>query len=161
MRNNHFKILRAIIRQELEILKKLTENCQEYYVEKKENIDNSINLRVLGSFLHDFYTAIEKIFREIAKDVDGELPNGSSWHSSLLERMNLEIPTIRKKVINNELKIILYDYLRFRHIFRNIYGFELNWDKMGHLIVSLEGTYEKFRVQIEKFLDFLENITTN
>ncbi len=72
--------------------------------------------------------------------------------------MNLEIPSIRKQVIDNDLKEILYDYLRFRHIFRNVYGFKLNWDKIGHLVKSIESTQKKIDKQITNFLEFLDDI---
>ena len=72
--------------------------------------------------------------------------------------MSLNIANIRKNVINEDLKEILYDYLRFRHIFRNVYGFKLNWDKMGHLVKSIESTHKTTNKQITEFLEFLEKM---
>jgi len=53
---------------------------------------------------------------------------------------------------------ILYDYLRFRHIFRHLYGFELEWKKMSYLINSIQDTYEMVNMQLKKFISFLEKI---
>ena len=158
MGENHFTILREEIKQELISLKQLTEECTDFYKSNKMNIDTSANLRVIGSILHDFYTCIEKIFQKIAINIDDELPSDSSWHITLLDRMTLEMPKIRKRVINDDLKEILYDYLRFRHIFRNVYGFKLNWDKMGYLVKALESTQKKFDNQINDFFKFLDEI---
>ena len=158
MGENHLKIIKAEILQELQVLKDLSKDCVKFYEKNKNNLENSYNLRVLGSILHDFYTCIEKIFRNIAIKIDEEIPSGPSWHSNLLERMNLSIPTIREKVIDADLKNTLYDYMRFRHIFRNVYGFELNWDKMGHLVVSIDNAYKDFKSQIQKFLSFLDQV---
>ncbi len=55
-----------------------------------------LDLRSLGSILHDFYTAIEDIFELIAGDVNGNLPQDSRWHKRLLHLMTLEIPLILK-----------------------------------------------------------------
>lgn len=74
--------------------------------------------------------------------------------------MNLEIPSIRKQVIDDNLKEELYDFLRFRHIFRNIYGFKLNWDKMENLVKGINSTQEKLNSQILNFLEFLDKVNT-
>lgn len=160
MEETRFKILKAEIKQELISLKQLTQEFVEFFESNKAEINTSTNLRVLGSILHDFYTCIEKIFRKIAVSIDEDLPSDASWHSTLLDRMNLEIPSIRKQVIDDNLKEELYDFLRFRHIFRNIYGFKLNWDKMENLVKSINSTQEKLNSQILNFLEFLDKVNT-
>ena len=122
------------------------------------NLNKSSNLRIIGSILHDYYTCIEKIFRKIAKEVDGELPSGSAWHMNLLDRMELSIESIRINVICNKTKVILSDYLRFRHIFRNVYGFQLDWDKLKHLVENLEENTLLFQKDISDFIIFLKKL---
>ena len=112
-------------------------------------------MTVYGSILHDFYTGIEKIFRKIAIEMDEELPEGLSWHSELLERMNLSIEDVRIQVIEKDLKRKLYEYLRFQHVFRNVYGFDLKWEKMRHLVIELEDVFNELDSSVERFLDFL------
>ena len=158
MGDSRFAILKAEIQQDLISLKELTQECVNYFELKKEEINTTPNLRVLGSILHDFYTGIEKIFRKIAINIDEDLPSDASWHSTLLDRMNLEIFSIRKRVIDDNLKEVLYDYLRFRHIFRNIYGFKLNWEKMESLVKDIKNTQEKLDKQLNEFLEFLDKI---
>ena len=158
MGENHFSIITAEIKQELKHFDQLSPECKQFYELNKNQINSSTNLRVLGSILHDFYTCIENIFRKIAINIDDELPSEPTWHSILLNRMSLNIANIRKNVINDDLKEILYDYLRFRHIFRNVYGFKLNWDKMGHLVKSFESTQKTTNKQITEFLEFLEKM---
>jgi hypothetical protein len=92
------------------------------------------SLRVLetradGSVLHDFYSVIEKIFKRIAARIDRDVPSGEDWHTDLLIRMAIFLDSIRPNVISENLKEQLAEYLRFRHLFRNIYGFELKWEK--------------------------------
>ena len=158
MGENHFSIIMAEISQDLAYLKDLTKECNQFYESNKKQIDSSANMRVLGSILHDFYTYIENIFRKIAINIEDELPSDPAWHSTLLNRMTLDIPNIRKRVIDDDLKDILYDFLRFRHIFRNIYGFRLNWEKMGYLVESIESTQKLVSKQITDFLEFLKKI---
>lgn len=159
MRKNHFRILSSEIKKEIKTIKHLVNEINDFYIRNKstdyELIENFHKLRVYGSILHDFYTGIEKIFRKIAIEMDEELPEGLSWHSELLERMDLSIEDVRIQVIEKDLKRKLYEYLRFRHVFRNVYGFDLKWEKMRHLVIELEEIFNELESSIEKFLDFI------
>lgn len=114
-----------------------------------------LDLRALGSILHDFYTAIEDIFELIAGDINGNLPDNSRWHKRLLHLMTLDIPKLRPAVISKQLETRLDEYLRFRHIFRNIYGHQLQWTRMAGLIHNLESTCKSVTAEIESFRKFL------
>ena len=48
--------------------------------------------------------------------------------------MNLELKYIRPAVISKELAASLYEFLTFRRLFRNIYGFELIGDRLDRLV---------------------------
>lgn len=85
--------------------------------------------RAAGSILHDFYTGIEKIFCDIANKIDKGLPKTEDWHIRLLKSM-VETKKNRSEVISLELMEELKEYLGFRHLFRNIYGIQLDWDKL-------------------------------
>ncbi len=39
----------------------------------------------LALHLHSFYTGAERIFYDIARDIDDEVPTGFDWHRQLLE----------------------------------------------------------------------------
>lgn len=109
----------------------------------------------MGGILHDFYTCMERIFERIASTVDQELPGGPAWHADLLYRMSLNVPNLRIAVIDAELQRRLRDYLRFRHVFRNVYGYDLLWDKFRDLVDSFEETARAARAQVERFCTFL------
>ena len=113
-------------------------------------------LRGLGSLLHDFYTIVEDIFELISQDVNGsENPESFDWHRRLLLRMSIAIPEIRPAVISKDLKERLEEYLRFRHVFRNVYGYLLEWERMYPLLEKLEETHRIFREELEGFRGFL------
>lgn len=46
----------------------------------------------VGKALHDVYSGYEKIFEEIADEVDGGKPTDSSWHVSLLTQLTSSPP---------------------------------------------------------------------
>lgn len=138
--------------KELEIVCQHGKQWLENYSSKTSNI---LDLRALGSILHDFYTAVEDIFELIAGDVNGNLPQDSRWHRRLLHLMTLDIPKLRPAVISKQLESQLDEYLRFRHIFRNVYGHHLQWERMAALIHNLESTCKNVASEIDAFRKFL------
>ena len=115
----------------------------------------AFDLRGIGSLLHDFYTAIEDIFEVIAGDINGSRPDAFDWHKQLLTRMTLEVPEVRPAVISKGLARTLDEYLRFRHVFRNVYGYMLEWERLRPLLYGIPAAYEQFRREISAFRQFL------
>lgn len=114
------------------------------------------DLRGLGSLLHDFYTIVEDIFELISQDMNGGRNHESfDWHKRLLFRMSVAIPEVRPAVISKELRQRLEEYLRFRHVFRNVYGYLLEWERMRPLFEGLEETHEVLRKELGNFKGFL------
>ena len=90
--------------------------------------------RAKGSILHDFYNGVERIFELITENINGKTTLNGQWHKRLLYQMTAEIKDIRPIVISNNLAAELDEYLSFRHLFRNIYGFELDSNRLDVLI---------------------------
>ena len=88
-------------------------------LEQLDGSPTTLELRGLGSILHDFYTGIEQIMERIATTFDGELPAGANWHVQFLDRMTSEIESVRPAVLSSDLADALRPYLRFRHLFRS------------------------------------------
>ena len=69
--------------------------------------------------------------------------------------MRIEMPGIRPRVISEKLASELNEYLSFRHLFRNIYGFELASGRLNFLVEKFEKVSKQFISEIKKFLKFL------
>jgi len=108
--------------------------------------------------LHAFYSGIENLFRRVAQEMGEGLPRGNSWHSQLLRNMALEIPQVRPRVIREETRDRLEEFLRFRHVVRHAYGYELKWRRMWDLLDSSDPAYTEFVKGAEKFLCFLDDL---
>ncbi|MDE0218208.1 MAG: hypothetical protein OXJ90_02970 [Spirochaetaceae bacterium] len=107
--------------------------------------------RAQGSMFHDFYNGVERIFLRISAELGG-VPRGEQWHRQLLDDMALDLDDLRPTVISAGLRSNLQRFLRFRHLFRNIYGHELDPDRLA----EIAGTYERVHDQFQKELgDFL------
>ena len=48
-------------------------------------------IRLKGSIFHDFYNVCKRIFKWIAKDINGDFSLMEHWHKELLYRMTIEI----------------------------------------------------------------------
>lgn len=78
-----FTALKADIDHELRNLKRLAKELDDILTTTKE--ESIARTRVIGSMLHDFYTGVEKIFRQIAIKVDQDLPAGKGGTFSCLK----------------------------------------------------------------------------
>ncbi len=154
----HLRLVISKIESELASLARIHEGMTGFQASNDGEPRNDLDVRLYGSFLHDFFTCVERIFREIAASIDGEVPTGETWHRSLLDQMALDITGVRTKVIDTSLKARLYEYLRFRHIFRNVYGFDLKWDKISTLVKDYSSVYSEVEASIRAFVDFLRKI---
>jgi len=108
--------------------------------------------------LHNFYTGCERIFERIAGEINGALPATPDWHFRLLQTMALDVPRLRPAVIDETLARDLVEYLRFRHLVRNIYGFELSEEKLQPLVDELPSIHRRLGDRIAGFLAELERL---
>jgi len=150
-------LLEARLRKELIRLENL-ENELKTLARIKELKVESIRLRAYASILHDFYSGIEKMFINIAREIDETVPKTEGWHRQLLEQMTLDIPARRPALVDANLAAQLQQYLSFRHRFRNLYGFELEWARMEGLIKNLGMTLKRVKNSIEDFLAILQSV---
>jgi hypothetical protein len=141
--------LQLSIKDEFEKLKLLEKEKDDLLKRKPSNYI----LRAGGSILHDFYTGIEKIFENIAKEIDQRVPMGEEWHSELLHQMTLDIPGLRPPAISAATEKKLREYLGFRHLFRKRYGFELDWGKMKKLLIKIPQVLSHLEQELEIFFD--------
>ena len=111
--------------------------------------------RSKGSMLHDFYNSCERIFKKIAIEMNGGYEDTEKWHKNLLYKMTIPIEGLRPSVISQELAADLDEFLAFRHLFRNIYGFELKGDRIDYLAEKFEQVSGKFEEEIRAFLSSL------
>lgn len=143
--------LKELIDIELENLERLSNEMSKLII-KIEKKPSFIEVRAAGSILHDFYCGIEKIFKKIAVIVDHKLSSDENWHSDLLSQMTKPFRNRKIPVITNKLKEKLKEYLRFRHLFRNIYGFELNIKRFKSLCVKMKDILKKLKIELKEFI---------
>ncbi len=149
---------RDILRNILSEIEKELDIINEFRKEMKEieSGESTILKRSMGSILHDFYNCCERIFKKIAVDINGGYEDTKKWHKALLYRMTIPVRGLRPAVISEELAAELDEYLSFRHVFRNIYGFELKGERIGYLARKFDKVANRFIKDIKDFLSFLK-----
>jgi len=110
--------------------------------------------------LDSFYTAIERILEDIAREIDGSLPTGQNWHRDLLVQMSVDIPSVRPIVIQRSSRNCLDEYRGLRHVIRNIYTFNLNPSRLQTLVTDLPYCYKSLAQDLTHFCNFLEALET-
>jgi predicted nucleotidyltransferase len=145
---------------ELKNLQRLVDESREV-LNSVSTDPSSVQLRALGSIVHDFYTACERIFERVTVHLGPGLPAGDNWHILLLRSMESEIEGKRPAVLHHQMAMRLLDYLRFRHLFRHTYGYELEWEKLSPLVERLEITKASLDLQLEAFVLQLASFEKN
>jgi hypothetical protein len=148
--------LAATVRAELELLERVALEARLALTDFASSEPPLRELRGIGNILHDLYTGTEHIFEKISSEIDGGVPNGSAWHRELLESMALELPGLRPAVLTPATVRQLEEFLRFRHLYRNVYGFELEWTRLRPLLMRAEPTWAALRADVVTFLSFLD-----
>lgn len=154
-----FARIAAAIRAELVRLESVAEEAQSALRDYATGAPSLLELRGIGDVVHDFYTGIERIFERIAPEFGG-IPEGRAWHRELLEDMSHELPNARPPVVEPATAVLLNEFLRFRHLFRNVYGFDLDWSKIRPLLERLPATWHVVRADLERFAEFLDGASS-
>ncbi len=115
-------------------------------------------LRAVASVLLDYYTVAENIFKEVAKVIDGKVPEGQDWHKELLVQMKLNISGIRPPVLSKDTFRQLDEYRRFRHLVRHLYGFNLLPDKVETLLENLPEINKSLKRDLTCFLKKMKDL---
>ncbi|PKO23685.1 MAG: hypothetical protein CVU38_02825 [Chloroflexi bacterium HGW-Chloroflexi-1] len=106
--------------------------------------------------LHSFYAGAERIFEEIAREIDGSVPTGPEWHRDLLMQMSAELRGTRPPVIGRNTRDCLDNYRGFRHVVRNVYTFNLRPSRLQELADEARPCYSALVEDMTRFYDFLE-----
>lgn len=154
---SHWHVLAARLHHELQSLEQVVKRGINQQEKARRSGDEDYYQAVALS-LQNFYMGIERIFEEIAKQVDESLPSGASSHRELLEQMSLEIPHTRPPVVSHELLKMLNEFRAFRHVVIHRYGFELHPNLIDQLVGKLPDCHNLLVNEVNCFCDFLLTI---
>lgn len=148
------------IRAEVDELVWVVERAERLLAKAQERHDDDY-LDGVALNLHGFYAGVERIFIDIAREVDGAVPAGPEWHRDLLMQMSAEVASTRPPVIERQTRLWLEEYRGFRHVVRNVYTFYLRPARLQELVVELRPCYVAVTRDIAAFCDFLEGLAAD
>ncbi|MEZ4583979.1 MAG: hypothetical protein R3A10_20480 [Caldilineaceae bacterium] len=107
--------------------------------------------------LHNFYTGCERIFNVVTSELNGGPPTGYDWHQRLFDRMAADWGE-RPAIITAATATDLREFLSFRHVVRNVYGYELDPERIERLLEKYPQTWTAFRSDVENFIRQLKTM---
>ena len=155
------KTLRSEINKSLLVLVRLEDFIidfqQEISVEKSGKKLRIQEAMIITQAFTNYYTCIETLFLRISKFFENNLDK-KQWHRSLLEKMTLEIETIRPRVISESVYKALLEFLKFRHFSRYYFELDYDWDKLEFLQKKFNDIHISLKNEIAEFDSFLKSL---
>jgi hypothetical protein len=157
-----YAILAGRIRQDVAALHRVVERVERAAAARRHTADDpDFALDSAALNLHDFYTGLERVFTQIASLVDQNLPSGPDWHRALLQQMTLAVSGTRPEVLSTDLAREIDEFLRFRHVVRHVYAFDLDPERVERLAVRLRPTWDHVSTALIVFADVLEGLASD
>ncbi|MCA9942562.1 MAG: hypothetical protein H6656_10440 [Ardenticatenaceae bacterium] len=152
--------LAARIAKGLTDIEKVVIRSEEIYEEAALG-ENKTYFEALALNLHGFYLGVERVFEDIARTFDLNVPTGSDWHRILLQQMSLSLPSIRPPVVQDETYKCLDEYRGFRHVVRHGYTFDLKIKSVKELAQSLRACFTAVQQDLNNFIQFLHQLAND
>jgi len=105
--------------------------------------------------LHNLYTALEDLLKQIARTFENDLDDPSRYHSELLNRMALDIYKTRPAFLSAPSLQALQELRRFRHVFRHAYEFQLDASRVSQLAQLALASQLQLQADMSRFRAFL------
>lgn len=145
--------LAALIRSALEAIARIEDHVSQFKLD-------SMNLAELDSLayaMHNIYNALENCFEQVSHGFEDHSSDSARWHRELLDKMFLEIKSLRPAVLPEEARSVVGELLGFRHVFRHAYDFKLDkakivalWNRWSNENVSVKQALIDFADELEK-----------
>ncbi|MFZ1401436.1 MAG: hypothetical protein WAS33_31310 [Candidatus Promineifilaceae bacterium] len=152
--------LAARISRHLQDVEQVVQHSEEVNREAIKR-DDQIYFEALALNLHSFYLGVERIFEDIARTIDQEIPAGSDWHRLLLQQMASDMPPIRPAVIRDATYECLDEFRRFRHVVRHGYTTHLQIKSVKELATRLIECFTAVQQDLNSFIQFLHQLAND
>jgi hypothetical protein len=136
-------------------LKQVAAQLEALRVSLGEREPTLVELMAAGGFLHNVYNGIENCLSRLAHGIDESVPTGNEAHRLLLDQMSEPIPSLRPALLGRELAARIDEYRRFRHAFRHMYFFDLDWARLTPLVAEAPALLTDFERCIDELFAHL------
>ena len=106
--------------------------------------DDDLDYAALGYTVHNIYSLIESYAARIAKVFENDI-GSTNRHKVLIERMTLDIETVRPALWDRDTAALIDELRRFRHAFRNLYESDINPQRLMLIQDKVPEVLDRFR----------------
>ncbi len=147
--------LSAVIAHDLVAIDKLDKQLTPLLDELQEQNPDFSTLAATGYILHNLYNALENSFEQISRTCENHIVDQSKWHKELLDKMFLEIPSVRPAVLPETIRKMLNDLRGFRHVFRHSYDFDIDPALLFRIVERWQSQKAELITALKAFHQFL------
>ena len=122
--------------------------------------NDALDYGALGYTIHNIYGVVENACLRISKLFENNLP-AEAWYRALLDRMILDIPTLRPAFFSREAYLVMDELRSFRHVFRNIYSRELDSERIMALQKKIPLAIHYFQDSVSRYTEFLGRLAAS
>ena len=117
------------------------------------------NKYVFALKTQQLFTALEDLFKQIAKAFENHIEDLGRFHQELLVRLNTSIPQIRPALLSQESFILLDKVRAFRHFVRHGYGCELDEQELSILQERLKAHFSLVMQDLSIFRQYIDKLS--
>jgi hypothetical protein len=140
------------IKHEISRIDKLINDAKPLLDLCKIKTPDFVEITATAQILHSFYNGVESVVILFFKNNGIKLPNDIHWHKTLFG-MIFGQNSKNIKLIRDELKNLMEEYLSYRHFIRHSYSSELKWNVMEPLVKNLEETWKMVKEDFEIIME--------
>ena len=104
---------------------------------------SALELAGVATLLHNFYSGVENILKQVLLAQGLPLPEGPAWHRDLLTT------SAEHGIISETTAQHLQQFLAFRHFFSHAYALELDPQRLEPLVNDAENVFQAFVRDLE------------
>lgn len=116
------------------------------------------NRYVFALKTQQFFTALEDLFKQVAKSFENHIEDLGSYHRELLIRMNIDVPNIRPALLTQQSFLFLDKIRAFRHFIRHAYDCELEEKQLTLLQSLIKTELEPLLIDLQRFNLYLQRL---
>jgi hypothetical protein len=140
---------------ELSYLLRTAEEVEDLLLIIGERIPTRIEKAAAIQYISQFYNGIENILKRIVKYNRFPLPKSEDWHTQLImffdeNHKNCKIPLFFNVHVD-----ILNSFRKTRHVMRQGYNFQMEWDK---LVIALHNIPSFLKVYEGIIMDYINSL---
>lgn len=109
--------------------------------------------------VQQLYTALEDLFKQVAKAFENHLDQMGNFHKEILARMAIEVPKVRPALLSPPSFALLDKVRGFRHFVRHAYNCELDLKELKLIQNRLKTDFPLLESDLQSFRQYIQKLS--